>query len=394
VRASARVGTLPRGGGPSVGSARYLAVTVLGRIEQGAYANLVLPAALDRSSLSERDRGFVTELVYGTTRMRRACDWLIDRFVMRPLDPEVRTVLRLGAYQLAFLRTPAHAAVSATVSCAPPRTRGLINAVLRRVAGAGPPDRDAWPDEGTRLSYPDWILDRLRADIGGRAATEALEAMNLAAPVTRRADGYVQDLASQWVAGMVGVGPGDRVADLCAAPGGKATAMARMGASVVAAVDHSASRVGLIRANVASLGLNNVVVVVGDGRHPPLPASQFDRALVDAPCSGLGVLRRRPDARWRVQATDLVDLISLQRALVSAAATLVRPGGTLMYSVCTLTRAETLDVDRWVAETYPSWLPVPAPGPPWQPAGCGALLLPQAAGTDGMFVTGWRRPGP
>jgi 16S rRNA (cytosine967-C5)-methyltransferase len=369
-------------------------MVALGRIEAGAYANLVLPAVLDRSHLSERDRGFVTELVYGTTRMRRACDWLVDRFIMRPLDPAVRTALRLGAYQLVFLGTPPHAAVSATVSCAPPRTRGLVNAVLRRIADAGHPGADGWPDEGTRLSYPDWIVDRLDADIGVRAATEALETMNQPATVTRRVDGYVQDLASQWVAGLVGIGDGDRVADLCAAPGGKATAMAGMGASVVAAVDHSVSRVVLIKANVAGLGLANVAVVVGDGRHPPLPVSHFDRVLVDAPCSGLGVLRRRPDARWRIQPDDVGQLASLQRALIGAATELVRPGGTVVYSVCTLTRAETLEIDRWVAATHPELVPVAPPGPPWEPLGGGARLLPQAAGTDGMFVARYRHPGP
>jgi 16S rRNA (cytosine967-C5)-methyltransferase len=390
----ARAGTPPASGPSSTGSARHLAVTALGRIEHGAYANLVLPAMLDRSVLSERDRGFVTELVYGTTRMRRACDWLVDRFVMRPLDPDVRTVLRLGAYQLVFLGTPAHAAVSATVSCAPPRTRGLVNAVLRRVAEAGVPGPDAWPDEATRLSYPDWILESLTADLGDLAATEALETMNRPAPVTRREDGYVQDLASQWVAGVVEVSAGDRVADLCAAPGGKATAMAGAGASFVVAVDHSASRVGLIKTNVAALGLNNVPVVVGDGRRPPLRSCLFDRVLVDAPCSGLGVLRRRADARWRIQQSDVAELVMLQRALVAAATDLVRPGGVLVYSVCTLTGAETIDVDQWVAATYPSWTPVVPPGTPWHPLGRGARLLPQAAGTDGMFVAGYRRPGP
>ncbi|MGH9151624.1 MAG: transcription antitermination factor NusB, partial [Acidimicrobiales bacterium] len=114
-------------------TARRVAVEALVRIDEGAYANLVLPALLERSGLDRRDRAFVTELVYGSTRMRRACDWLVDRLVVRPLEPEVRAVLRVGAYQLAFLRTPPHASVSATVDAAPARARGLVNAVLRRL---------------------------------------------------------------------------------------------------------------------------------------------------------------------------------------------------------------------------------------------------------------------
>jgi 16S rRNA (cytosine967-C5)-methyltransferase len=245
-------------------TARGVALQALLRIEEGAYANLVVPSLLDECGLSARDRAFVTELAYGATRMRRACDWLVDRHLNRPVEPEVRAVLRLGAYQLAYLGTPAHAAVSATVEEAPYRARGLVNAVLRKVAGALPP---RWPDPPTRLSYPDWVVQRLAADLGVEAAGAALEQMNEPPVVTEREDGYIQDEASQWVAACVEVQPGDRVADPCAAPGGKATAMAAMaamaasgggggrdagGAFVVAAdvLDH---RVGLVQSNVRRL---------------------------------------------------------------------------------------------------------------------------------------------
>src|SRR5206468_9683539 len=130
-----------------------------------------------------RDRHFVTELVYGTTRMRRACDWLVGRFVDRPLDPDVRAALRLGAYQLHFLGTPPHAAVSATVDAAPKRARGLVNAVLRKVANATSAGDPEWPDDATRLSYPDWIVARLVDDLGSKPALDALDQMNQAASV-------------------------------------------------------------------------------------------------------------------------------------------------------------------------------------------------------------------
>ncbi|MGE0795053.1 MAG: RsmB/NOP family class I SAM-dependent RNA methyltransferase, partial [Acidimicrobiia bacterium] len=291
-----------------------------------------------------------------------------------------RRVLRLGAYQLHFLRIPAHAAVSASVSVAPPRAKGLVNAVLRRVAEA-PVE---WPDDATRLSYPDWVVRRLVADLGADDALGALARMDEAPGATERPDGYVQDLASQWVAEAVGAMAGERVADVCAAPGGKATALAATGAVVVAA-DHSPVRAGLVAGNAVRVGAE-VRVVAADGRAAPFAPGSFDRVLVDAPCSGLGVLGRRPDARWGVEGASVERLAGLQRQLVEASLALVRPGGTLVYSVCTLTRDETLDVDGWLASHRPDLVPRPVLGPPWRAHGRGSLLLPQAAATDGMAL--------
>ncbi len=367
--------------------ARALALDALDRIDPGgAYANLLLPDMLARSELDARDRGFATELVYGTTRMRRACDFLVDRFLTRDVDPSVRNALRLGAYQLHHLRLAPHAAVGETVEVAPRRARGLVNAVLRRVAATPV----VWPDVATELSYPDWIVEALSADLGDDRARVALETMNAAPSVTERDDGYVQDLASQWVAEHVGVRPGERVADLCAAPGGKSTWMARDGAHVVAA-DVRESRVGLVTANARALPW--VSVVVADALRPPFPAGCFDRVLVDAPCSGLGALRRRPDARWRIDAGAPARLGRLQRAMVDAAADLVRPGGRLVYSVCTLTDAEGVAIDEHLAATRRELTAEPPVGEPWEQLGRGARVLPQAAGTDGMFLLRLRRTG-
>jgi 16S rRNA (cytosine967-C5)-methyltransferase len=370
-------------------SPRGIALRALVRVDEGAYANLVVPSLLAGSGLSVRDRAFATELVYGTTRMRRSCDHLVDRFVDRPLDPAVRAALRLGAYQLAFLGTPTHAAVSATVEEAPPRARGLVNAVLRRVATSLPP---RWPDLATELSYPDWVVDRLVADLGREAALAALRQMNLPATVTERPDGYVQDEASQEVARYVGAGPGQRVADLCAAPGGKATLMAETAPHVVVACDLRPHRAALVAANVRRLGVPSVVTVVADGRRPPFRRDVFDRVLVDAPCSGLGVFRRRPDARWRMQPGDVDTLAELQRDLLEAATRLLYPGAVLVYSVCTLTLTETLGIDRWLLDAHPELEAVTPPGGRWEPLGRGARLLPQAKDTDGMYVLGVRRP--
>jgi 16S rRNA (cytosine967-C5)-methyltransferase len=369
-------------------------VDALVRVEHGAYANLVLPPMLERSGLSTRDRAFTTDLVYGTTRMRRACDWLLAPHVRRSLDDDVRAALRLGAYQLAVAGTSPHAAVSATVDATKQQARGLVNAVLRKVASALPPE---WPNEATALSYPDWVVERLSVDLGEDAALGALREMNRPAKAMEREDGYVQDEASQWVAALVEAGPADRVGDLCAAPGGKATAIAAGGCAgrprLVAALDVHTERARVVAANARRLALANVASITADSRRSPLRPCALDWALVDAPCSGLGALRRRPDARWRISPADVDHLSTLQRELLDAAIVALRPGGTLVYSVCTMTLAETMAIDDWVAGAHPHLVALERPGAPWTPQGRGALLLPQTAATDGMYVLRVRLPG-
>ncbi len=364
-------------------SARLLAFRCLQRIDhQGAYANLVLSAELQRSKLVERDRHFATELVYGTTRMRRACDALVDRFVSKAPSPEVRTVLRLGAYQLHFTQVPPHAAVSETVGLAPKAARGFVNAVLRKVADT-PME---WPSDSVRLSYPDWIVASLVAELGVDDAMATLAMMNEAPSATERDDGYTQDLGSQWVSAAVPAVAGDLVLDACAAPGGKATAIAAPGVFVVAG-DLQPQRVGLIAANVSRLGTSQVAPIVSDATNAPFRSGSFDHVLIDAPCSGLGSLRRRADARWRITATDVGELAILQQRMIDECSSLVKVGGVLVYSVCTLLAAESID------HTMPSGFE-PIVEPPvgqWRALGDGWRLLPHDAGTDGMIVLRYRR---
>ena len=363
--------------------ARQVALDALRRIDaDDAYANLVLGGMLERSGLSAQDRRFVTELVYGTTRMRRACDALVDRFITAPPDPATRTLLRLGAYQLEFAGVPAHAAVGETVALAPKRVRGFVNAVLRKVATTDM----VWPSELARLSYPDWIGDVLRSELGDDVAMRTMARMNEPPEVTVRADGYVQDSSSQWVAAAVETSVGERVLDACAAPGGKATALAAAGAQVVA-TDVRRRRVGLIRENADRLGVA-VETSVADMTAPPFDAGSFDAVLVDAPCSGLGALRRRPDARWRIRPEDVPELVDLQRRIVAGVAPLVRPGGRLVYSVCTLTAAESID------HPPPDGHEVDDRPPPvgsWERFGHGWRVLPHVADTDGMVLVRYRR---
>jgi 16S rRNA (cytosine967-C5)-methyltransferase len=184
----------------------------------------------------------------------------------------------------------------------------------------------------------------------------------------------------------------DRVLDVCAAPGGKATGMAGPDTGLVVAADISAARAAMMARNVTRLHARQVATVVADGRDPPFRPGRFDLVLVDAPCSGLGVLRRRPDARWRIKPSDVERLAGLQRGLLSAARPMLAPGGLLAYSVCTVTSTETAAVDKWLAREMPELVPRPPPSAPWRPAGRGALLLPQYDGTDGMFMVTLQAP--
>jgi 16S rRNA (cytosine967-C5)-methyltransferase len=366
-------------------TARRVALDALRRIESdGAYANLVLGPMLATSGLTEMDRRFVTELVYGTTRMRRACDSVIDRFVTSPPDEATRSVLRLGAYQLVFAGVPPHAAVGETVGLAPKRTRGFVNAVLRKISRLSIGELE-WPSDGARLSYPEWMVELFRAELGVDAMP-ALAKMNEPPPVTSRADGYVQDESSQWVAAAVAAMPGELILDVCAAPGGKATAMAGAGARVIAA-DQRIRRALLVQENASTLGLD-LPVVCADGLASPFRSGSFDAVLLDAPCSGLGALRRRADARWRIQPDDITELADLQARLLAGAAELVAPGGRLVYSVCTITAAESVD------HLTPDGFAVDSTAPDvgvWRAFEQGWRVLPHDADTDGMVMIRYRR---
>ena len=385
---------------------RDVALAALERVDEGgAYANLVLPPMLRRSRLTLSERAAVTDLVYGSLRMRGALDFAMAPLSRQPLDrlePLVLRGLRLGAYELLFGGTAAHAAVAETVGAVARAGHrgqaGYVNAVLRRLATTPP----AWPDPErdpagwatTRGSHPAWIVSEALARLGPRELVDLVEADNTRPEVSLRAtpgrttrdqllaelaeagltarpsplspdcvtlergdpgqlqairDGraVVQDAASALVAPAVGAGPGDLVADLAAGPGGKAGHLAALGARVLA-VEVRRRRAGLVADTATRLGVaDRLLTVVGDGRRPPLRPGRADAALVDAPCTNLGSLRRRPEARWRHGPDDVAGLVELQLGLLEAAADAVRPGGTVLYSVCTWTRAET---DGVVAE--------------------------------------------
>jgi 16S rRNA (cytosine967-C5)-methyltransferase len=431
-------------------STRGLAVEALVRIDDGAYAHILVPELLRKAEMEPRDRALVTDLVYGTVRMRRAVDHLLAPLSSRPLDtldPQVRAALRLGAFQLLIGIAP-HAAVAETVEAVDKHARGYVNGTLRSLTRGGPPWKVPAGDDivsiGLRTSHPDWIVQTLVDEFGTTDALATLRLNDEPPPVTMRVntaradvteiadelraagaevetgalvpdallvrragdlgalpalrDGLVtpQDQASQAVVAVLDPQPGDRVLELAAAPGGKATATAERlrDSGVVVACDLHPGRVhALMRAVRRVHGEHLVVPVVADGRRPPVRDAAFDRVLLDAPCTGLGVLRRRPDARWRVQPHDVDALAALQRDMLRAAARSVRPGGRFVYSVCTLTRPETIGVDEWARTALPEFAAEPPPAAPWRPHGRGAIVLPSDARSDGMFVLVLERSG-
>jgi 16S rRNA (cytosine967-C5)-methyltransferase len=397
----APAGRGPRGRAPAP-DVRDVALTALERVDGGAYANLTLPALLRRTRLSPSDRAAATDLVYGSLRMRAALDFALAPLSRQPLErlePLVLRGLRLGAYALLFGGTAPHAAVAETVGAVARAGHrgqaGYVNAVLRRLAAAPP----AWPDPArdpvgwatTRGSHPAWMVSEALARLGPEELRALVEADNTRPEVSLRATpgrvtrdellaeltgagvparpsplspdcvtlergdpgrlpavaegrAVVQDAASALVPPAVGAAPGDLVADLAAGPGGKAGHLAALGARVLA-VELQPGRARLVAETARRLGVaDRLHTVVGDGRRPPLRPDGADAALVDAPCTNLGSLRRRPEARWRHGPADLPGLVELQLELLEAAAAAVRPGGTVLYSVCTWTRAETEDV--------------------------------------------------
>lgn len=412
-------------------SAREVALRVVLRVfEDGAYADRAFRAEADAASLDPRDRAFAMQLAYGTIQRVRLLDHAIEALGRRPvrkLDPPVRAALRLGAYQLAFASSvPTHAAVDETVELV--RGAGLeravafTNAIMRRLsAGLGDVLRSL--PEGTaeeaalRHSYPDWVARVWWRDLGAREAIDLMRAQNEPAEtcvrLNRRSpesaqlqgerdpdlpDALVVDrVEPEWIerglvwpqsrgsqlAGLaVGSQPGERTLDLCAAPGGKATQLA----GKVTAVELHEGRARALEQTAARLGASNVTVVATDGLALPPDLGGFDRALVDAPCSGLGTLAARPDLRWRAK-----PLPELQLALLRAAAGRVRPGGSVTYAVCTLNADENERVvDTLGLEPDDLGAEWPRFRHPRRPEFL--LTLPHRHRTSGFFVARVTRP--
>jgi 16S rRNA (cytosine967-C5)-methyltransferase len=404
--------------------------TVMRVFEDDAYADRALRPAAE--SLDPRDRALAQRLAYGTVQRVRTLDHGIEQLGKRPvakLDPPVRAALRLGAYQLAFSDVAAHAAVNESVELV--RAAGLeravkfTNAVMRRlVLGLGElveslPERTA-EEAALKHSYPDWVAQVWWRDLAGDEAIALMRAENEApetvvrlntlrrGPVAGDPDddipgalhvervdecdvavGFVwpQSRGSQLAGLAVGAQEGERVLDLCAAPGGKTTQLAEAAEQVVAVERHE-GRARELEQNCKRLGATNVRVVHADALELPDDLADFDRVLVDAPCSGLGVLANRPDLRWRSE-----PLPELQLDLLRAAAERTRPGGLVTYSVCTINADENeAVVDASGLEPVPLGEEWPQFAHPRRPEFL--LTLPHRHGTSGFFVARLRQSAP
>lgn len=426
--------------------------------ERESYANLLLPGLLRQRRVDGRDAAFATELTYGTLRAQGTLDTIIAACTDRPLkeiDGAVLDCLRLGAYQLLHLRVPTHAAVSATVDLTHAHVHDgaarFVNAVLRRVserttdewiARVAPAyETDPVGHLAVRHAHPEWIVAAFRDALGGDATETAAaltadnerpavhlaatrtDAAELAAetggtvgtwsplavrlsggapgdlPAIRAGRAQVQDEGSQLCALALAAAPVDGVSDtrwldLCAGPGGKAAVLGRLAAQRggrVLAVERAPHRAGLVGKATAGLPVD---VLTADGTQPAWPTASFDRVLVDAPCTGLGALRRRPEARWRREPSDIPGLTRLQRDLLTSGLAAVRSGGVVAYVTCSPHVAETRAVVAEVARRTGAEQIDARPYFPAMPDlgdGPNVQLWPHRHGTDAMFCALLRR---
>jgi 16S rRNA (cytosine967-C5)-methyltransferase len=416
-------------------TAREVAFRVVRRVADGAYADRAFRAEAERARLSSADRAFAQQLCYGTIQRRLTLDCVIGRLSDRPLerlDPPLLDALRIGIYQLLFMDSvPDHAAVAETVELAK-ATKGagykFANAVLRRATReasavlAGLDDRD--PNDASILhSHPRWLVDLWWDALGPDQARALLAADNLPAEHAIRVNTLVtgpeqvraqipashtdpelsealvldsafdiqgselfetgaitpQSRASMLVARTLGAQPGEQILDMCAAPGTKTTHAAALasGQAQITAVEQNPARADDLRANCERMHVTSVDVIVQDARRV---GGNFDRVMLDAPCSNLGTLARRPDARWRKTPEQVDELARLQSELLDAAARVTKPGGALVYSVCTISPHEgPLQLERF-RERHPGFIERSR-----------RQTLPPTDGTDGFFIARMER---
>jgi 16S rRNA (cytosine967-C5)-methyltransferase len=415
-------------------NARELALDLLNRWPRSpALADELLEAALKTCSLNESDRGFAMELFYGCLRRQLALNFLLARLVDKAPRPVIANVLKLGVYQLLFLRTPAHAAVNETVALA--RKRGgepeakFVNAILRRAGRElealsselqATRQREPW----IYYSHPEWLWKRWTARFGHESAAALGEWNNQPPPIyirvnTLKTSGkpsgiaaeptdnplcwrvtdpsglfrtqsflsgefYVQDPSTLTAVNVLDPQPGESVLDLCAAPGGKTTYIAQkmQDRGRIIAADSANSRLALVAENCRRLGVHITATLACEGTRLDrcLRGEQFHRVLVDAPCSNTGVLRRRVDLRWRIEEKEVTRLAQLQGKLLDAAAKLTRRGGILVYSTCSLEPEENEAVVAAFLTAHAGFAVETT-----------RSLFPPRDGVDGAFVARFRQ---
>lgn len=442
-----------------VSGARELALEALIQIEQGgAYSNLMLNQLFQQQAeLDPRDRGLITELVYGTLQQQKFLDFHLQPFVkqhLNKLEHWVKQLLRLSIYQFMFLdRIPHHAVVHEAVEIAKRRghrgTTGLVNGVLRNFLRSPRVSVDSIPDPVERLavktSHPTWLVRRFVKQWGMETAKNILEANNKPAPLTIRVNllktsreevmeklldagfkveitthspvgliiqsagnnlgsltetelyqqGYftIQDESSMLVAPLLAPQKGMKVLDACSAPGGKTTHIAELmgNQGYILAVDLHAHKQRLIEAASKRLGISIIETKTLDARRLPDWFSQqgknqplFDRILLDAPCTGFGVIRRKPDLKWKKQERDIAQIKEVQYELLTQVSKLLKVGGQLVYSTCTIEKEENDQQIARFLEEHPQFICL---------ENSTQQILPHQFGSDGFFMTKLQKVG-
>lgn len=432
-----------------IGNPRDAALEVLLEVSKNqAYSNLLVSRKIKEYKLEGPDRGLMTELAYGTLQHQTKLDFLLAPFLKGKIETWVRILLRLSIYQLVFLdRIPEHAVVNEAVAISKKRGHkgisGLVNGVLRSFLREGPRSTETIADPLQRLavetSHPEWLLKDWIDRYGFEKAREIAEQNNTAPPQTVRVntvklsredaiatleeEGFsvrkgiveeslhvsgkpaassqlfktglltIQDESSMLPAHALQLKQGLSVLDMCAAPGGKTTHIAQLMGDTgnVIALDLHPHKVKLIRENAERLGLTTIEPLVGDARQAGeiVNGALFDRILIDAPCSGYGVIRRKPDMKYTKQPTDAARLAEIQSAILEEAYELLKPGGTIVYSTCTIEPTENQQVVGAFLSQHPDMesieLPVILEKLPHLSEGPGIQILPYADG-DGFYL--------
>lgn len=440
--------------------ARAAALAALLHVDENeGFSNLVLDKTLAKFALEPRDAALASAIFYGVLERRLTLDYYIGQFASTPvrkMTPQVREILRIGAYQILYLeKIPSSAAVNVAVELAKQnkavKASGFINAVLRNLVRNLQklclPEEHADPLRYLSLKYscPEWLISLWQRAYGPRCTALLLESLSEHPPMyvrlnnTRGDEEYllrrlmeenvkakaitwipgaaklettgsvsslasfqeglfhVQDLSSQLCAALLEAQPGERVIDVCSAPGGKAFTIAeRMnGTGEVLAFDQYKGKVNLIRQGARRLGLGNIHADLRDALKPREPLGPADRVLCDAPCSGLGIIRRKPEIRYK-SPSALDSLPDLQYRILSKSSELVKNGGILVYSTCTLNPEENGAITRRFLQEHPDFLPRRLPLPQGvthaveEPEN-ELTLMPHVHGTDGFFVASFRR---
>lgn len=440
------------------GNVRDAALSILLAVDKNqAYSNLLLNETIKRHKIEAKDRALLTEITYGTLQHKMTLDYYLEPFIRGSIDHWVRWLLRISLYQIHYLtRIPPHAAVNEAVEIAKRRGhRGIasmVNGILRSVLRSGVPSTDDIADPIERLSietsHPVWLVQRFVDNYGLAVATEMLHENNRPPVQTVRvnktkstveqaiaelnSEGLtakqsdvipeclhitngqpartkafkegmitIQDESSMIPANVLNPTPGMRVLDMCAAPGGKTTHIAEImkNEGSILATDLHPHKLDLIDHNTERLGLDIVETAPIDGRKAPefLQAASFDAILVDAPCSGLGVMRRKPDIKYTKREEDLESLQKIQLALLDAATKVLKTDGKLVYSTCTVDIQENEGTVQAFLTAHPEMEAIQLESLPTKLAekqANGMLqVFPQDFGSDGFFVAAFRKKG-